>query len=59
MGEYLIYYKGILFCGICYDRLLFKIVPKNEKYHMKKQLSREGTKPMYFLEEVDNKELLK
>ncbi len=34
MGEYLLYYNGILFGGIYDDRLLIKIVSNNEKYHM-------------------------
>ncbi len=36
-----------------------KIVPNNEKYGMEKQLPYEGTKPMHFVQDVDNKELLK
>lgn len=40
MGEYLLYYKGVLFGGIYDDRLLIKKVESNEntnylkKYHM-------------------------
>ena len=59
MGEFLLYYQGVLFGGIYDDRLLVKIVPNNEKYGMEKQLPYEGAKPMYFVEDVDNKELLK
>ncbi len=59
MGEYLLYYQGVLFGGIYDDRLLVKIVPNNEKYGMEKQLPYEGAKPMYFVQDVDNKELLK
>ena len=59
MGEYLLYYQGVLFGGIYDDRLLVKIVPNNEKYGMEKQLPYEGTKPMHFVQDVDNKELLK
>lgn len=54
-----VYYQGVLFGGIYDDRLLVKIVPNNEKYGMEKQLPYEGAKPMYFVEGVDNKELLK
>ena len=59
MGEFLLYYQGLLFGGIYDDRLLVKIVPNNEKYGMEKQLPYESAKPMYFVQEVDNKELLK
>ena len=59
MGEYLLYYKGILFGGIYDDRLLVKIVENNKKYNMKEELPYEGAKPMYLVEDVDNKELLK
>ena len=59
MGEYLLYYQNILFGGIYDDRLLVKIVPNNEKYHMEKQLPYASAKPMYFVEDVDNKEFLK
>ena len=59
MGEFLLYYQGVLFGGIYDDRLLVKIVANNEKYGMKKQLPYENAKPMYFVEDVDNKELLR
>lgn len=59
MGEYLLYYKGILFGGIYDDRLLVKKVENNKKYNMKEELPYEGAKPMYLVEDVDNKELLK
>ena len=59
MGEYLLYYKGILFGGIYDDRLLVKKVENNKKYNMKEELPYEGAKQMYLVEDVDNKELLK
>ncbi len=59
MGEYLLYYKGILFGGIYDDRLLVKKVENNKKYNMKEELPYEGAKPMCLVEDVDNKELLK
>lgn len=59
MGEYLLYYNGVLFGGIYDDRLLVKIVPNNEKCGMSEQIPYESAKPMYLVEEVDNKELLK
>ena len=59
MGEYLLYYKGILFGGIYDDRLLVKIVNGNKKYSMEESIPYEKAKPMYLVDDVDNKELLK
>ena len=59
MGEYLLYYKGILFGGIYDDRLLVKITDSNKKYNMKESIPYIGAKPMYLVSDVDNKELLK
>lgn len=59
MGEYLLYYNGILFGGIYDDRLLVKIVDTNKKYNMNKQIPYESAKPMYLVDDVDNKETLK
>lgn len=59
MGEYLLYYNNILFGGIYDSRLLVKIVDSNKKYNMKEQIPYDSAKPMYFIEEIDNKELLK
>lgn len=59
MGEYLLYYNGILFGGIYDNRLLVKKVESNEKYNMEEAIPYEGGKPMYLVEEIDNKEMLK
>lgn len=59
MGEYLLYYKGILFGGIYNGRVLVKIVESNKKYNMPEQIPYKGAKPMYFVEDIDNKERLK
>ena len=59
MGEYLLYYNGILFGGIYDSRVLVKIVNSNKKYNMKEQIPYNGAKPMYLIEDIDNKELLK
>ena len=59
MGEYLLYYNGVLFGGIYDDRLLVKIVSNNAKYGMSRQIPYESAKPMYFVEKINNKELLK
>ena len=59
MGEYLLYYHGVLFGGIYDDRLLLKIVDGNKKYHLEENLPYEGAKTMYLVDDVDNKETLK
>ena len=59
MGEYLLYYNGVLFGGIYDDRFLVKIGDKNNKYNMKESIPYEGAKAMYLVEDVDNKETLK
>ena len=59
MGEYLFYYKGILFGGIYDNRLLIKITDTNKKYNMKESIPYEGAKSMYFVNELEDKELLK
>ena len=58
MGEFLLYYGGILFGGIYDDRLLVKIVPENTKFDLKEVVPYDGAKPMYFVEDIDNKEKL-
>lgn len=59
MGEFLLYYKGVLFGGIYDDRLLVKIVETNKKYNMQEEIPYESAKPMLLVDDVDNKELLK
>jgi len=59
MGEFLLYYNDLLFGGIYDDRLLVKIVDTNKKYNMEEQLPYESAKPMYLVDDVDNKKLLK
>lgn len=59
MGEYLLYYNSILFGGIYDSKVLVKIVDSNKKYNMKEQIPYKGAKPMYLIEDIDNKELLK
>ena len=58
MGEFLLYSDGVLFGGIYDDRLLVKIVPENEQYKMTEEIPYDGAKPMYFVEDVDDKEKL-
>ena len=59
MGEYLLYYKNILFGGIYDDRLLVKIVDSNKKYNMQESIPYDSAKPMYLVDNVDNKETLR
>ena len=59
MGEFLLYYNNVLFGGIYDNRLLVKIVDTNKKYNMQEQIPYESAKPMYLVDDVDNKELSK
>lgn len=59
MGEYLLYYDGILFGGIYDDRLLVKKVDNNKKYNMPDSIPYEGAKAMYLVTEVENMKLLR
>ena len=59
MGEYLLYYNGILFGGIYDDRLLVKIVDSNKKYNMQESIPYENAKPMYLIDDVDNQETIR
>ena len=59
MGEYLLYYKGILFGGIYDDRLLIKVTNANSKYNMEQVIPYKTAKTMYLVDDVDNIELLK
>ena len=59
MGEYLLYYNKILFGGIYDNMLLIKIVNSNKKYNMKEQIPYKGAKPMYLVDDIDDKEKIK
>ena len=59
MGEYLLYYNGMLFGGIYDDRLLVKKSETNKKYNMEESVPYEHAKPMYLVGDVDNIEILK
>ena len=58
MGEFLLYSEGVLFGGIYDDRFLVKEVPENAEYNMSEVIPYKNAKPMYFVEEVDNRELV-
>ena len=59
MGEFLLYYNGILFGGIYDNRFLLKRVEGNKKYHLQEVSPYEGAKEMYFVGDVTNQEILK
>ena len=59
MGEYLLYYNGILFGGIYDDRLLVKIVDSNKKYNMKESIPYKGAKSMYLVDDIDNRGMVR
>lgn len=58
MGEFLLYSAGVLFGGIYDDRLLIKIVLGNEQYKMSESIPHDGAKPMYLVEDVNDREKL-
>ena len=58
MGEYLLYYDGILFGGIYDDRLLVKIVESNKKYNMTESIPYEGAKAMFLVNDIDDQDVL-
>lgn len=59
MGEYLLYYDNILFGGIYNNRLLIKKVEGNKRYDLSEQIPYEGAKPMYQIDNIENRELTK
>ena len=59
MGEYLLYYCGVLFGGIYDDRLLIKKVESNKKYELSEEIPYNGAKPMYQIDNIDDQEELR
>ena len=59
MGEYLLYYKNVLFGGIYDDRLLIKKTKSNEKYALSAEIPYNGAKNMYQIENLEDQDLLK
>ena len=59
IGEYLLYYKGKLFGGIYDNSLLVKIRPNNKKYNMEEVIPYPNAKPMYLVDDIDSREILK
>jgi len=61
MGEYLIYYQGKYFGGVCDDRFLVKPVPSAVKRmpDAAQEPPYEGAKPMLLVDNVDDRAFLK
>ena len=59
IGEFLLYYNDVLFGGIYDNRFLVKKTKTNESFNMNDAIPYETAKPMYMIEDVDDKELLK
>ena len=56
MGEYLLYYRGVLFGGIYDDRLLIKETKSNKRYELSEEIPYKGAKLMYQIDNIDDKE---
>ena len=54
MGEFLLYYNGVLFGGIYDDRLLIKRTQTNKEYALPEEIPYESAKPMYMVENLDD-----
>ena len=53
MGEYILYYDGVIFGGIYDDRLLVKKTDSNSKYSMEEAIPYDGAKSMYLVDTDD------
>ena len=59
MGEYLLYYRNVLFGGIYDDRFLIKITKSNKKYKLSEEIPYIGAKTMYQIENIDDQNEIK
>lgn len=59
MGEFLLYFQGVLFGGIYDDRLLIKMTNSNKQYNLVQEIPYKNAKPMYMVENLDDVEYLK
>lgn len=59
MGEYLLYYRGVLFGGIYDNRLLVKKTNTNAIFNLPEAVPYEKAKPMYQIEDLDDCEKMK
>lgn len=60
MGEYILYFRGKIFGGIYDERFLVKITNVSRKLMTDsiEELPYKGAKPMFLVEDVDNKDFL-
>ena len=58
MGEYLLYWQGVLFGGIYDNRLLLKRNHNNVQLNLTEALPYPGAKPMYLVTDVENRDEL-
>lgn len=58
MGEFLIYVRGIYFGGIFDDRFMVKITKTNSSYNLPKELPYANAKPMYLVENIDDRDYI-
>ena len=58
MGEFLLYYNGVLFGGIYDDRFLIKRTRSNKEYSLPEEIPYKNAKPMYMIENLDDIEYL-
>ena len=56
MGEYLLYFNGVLVGGIYDDRLLIKITEENSLCDCEKAIPYDGAKPMFLVDFIDDKQ---
>ena len=54
MGEFLLYYNGILFGGIYDNRFLIKKTFSNKDYSLAEEIPYENAKPVYLIENLDD-----
>ena len=58
MGEFLLYYSNKLFGGIYDNRFLIKKTNSNKKYSLCEEIPYKNAKPMYLVEDLEDKEYL-
>ena len=58
MGEFLLYYNGVLFGGIYDNRLLIKKTNSNKSCSLPEEIPYEKGKSMYMVDNVDDKDYL-
>ena len=58
MGEFLLYYNGILFGGIYDNRFLIKKTNSNKEYSLAEEIPYKNAKPMYMVENLDDVDYL-